>query len=102
MPKIKPNQFEQERANIRAEITAAMIKAGHDKKSLSEKNGDSIQYTLRAHEQPRSNDIIRTSEDTKGDRPNSDDRGAIDCLLSAERNNAKQKGRRGRGQYVII
>ena len=53
MPKIKPNQFEQERANIRAEITAAMIKAGHDKKSLSEKNGDSIQYTMRAHEQPR-------------------------------------------------
>lgn len=48
MPKIKPNQFEKERANIRAEITAAMIKAGHDKKSLSEKTG--IPYsTLCAH-----------------------------------------------------
>lgn len=48
MPKIKPNQFEQERADIRAEITAAMIKAGHDKKSLSEKTG--IPYsTLCAH-----------------------------------------------------
>lgn len=39
MPKIKPNQFEQERANIRAEITAAMIKAGHDKKAYQKKQG---------------------------------------------------------------
>ena len=48
MPKLKNNQFEQERADIKAEIVAAMIKSGNDRRSLSKKTG--IPYsTLCAH-----------------------------------------------------
>ena len=48
MPKVRPNQFEQERADIKAEIVAAMIKSGNDRQSLSKKTG--IPYsTLCTH-----------------------------------------------------
>ena len=48
MPKVRTNQFEQERADIKAEIVAAMIKSGNDRRSLSKKTG--IPYsTLCAH-----------------------------------------------------
>ena len=48
MPKVRPNQFEQERADIKAEIVATMIKSGNDRQSLAKKTG--IPYsTLCTH-----------------------------------------------------